>query len=114
MRCLQVEEHELRVLEVRDPRVGEARHRGTVDDAVVGAPAHVHHARLDEVARLVVLWHGARLAEAALSDPTNLALLAQNLAAEQSSLVLIGLVATANVALGVWRPQFRSRAKASS
>jgi hypothetical protein len=56
----------------------------------------------------------ARLAEAALNDPTKLALLAQNLSAEQSSLVLIGLVATANVALGVWRPQFRSRAKASS
>jgi len=56
----------------------------------------------------------ARRAEAALNDPTQLALLAQNLPAEQSSLVVIGVVATANVALGVWRPQFRSRSTASS
>ena len=56
----------------------------------------------------------ARRAEAALADPAQMAWLAQNLSAEQSSLVLIGLVATANVALGVWRPQFRSRPRASS
>ena len=49
-------------------------------------------------------------AAAALSDATLVDGLAMKLDAEQWSLVLIGFVATVNVALGVWRPQFRSRA----
>lgn len=56
----------------------------------------------------------ALLAERALTDPAQLSLLAQNIASEQSSLVLIGVVATANVALGVWRPRFRSKTTAST
>jgi len=40
--------------------------------------------------------------------------LALKLEAERGSLVIIGLVATANVALGVWRPKFRSRSRAVS
>ena len=47
---------------------------------------------------------------AALSDATLVNGLAAKLDAEQWSLVLIGFVATVNVALGVWRPQFRSSA----
>jgi hypothetical protein len=47
---------------------------------------------------------------AALSDATLVNGLATKLDAEQWSLVLIGFVATVNVALGVWRPQFRSSA----
>ena len=54
------------------------------------------------------------LAERALADPAQISQLAQNIPSEQSSLVLIGLVATANVALGVWRPRFRSRTTAST
>jgi len=56
----------------------------------------------------------ALLAERALADPAQLSQLAQNISSEQSSLVLIGLVATANVALGVWRPRFRSKTRAST
>jgi hypothetical protein len=56
----------------------------------------------------------ALLAERALADPAQLSQLAQNIASEQSSLVLIGVVATANVALGVWRPRFRSKTTAST
>ena len=52
----------------------------------------------------------AALAASALSDETLAAGLALKVDAEQSSLILIGLVATANVALGVWRPVFRSKA----
>ena len=51
----------------------------------------------------------ALLAERALADPSQLGQLAQNISSEQSSLVLIGVVATANVALGVWRPRFRAK-----
>ena len=52
----------------------------------------------------------AALAASALSDESLVAGLALQVGAEQRSLILIGLVATANVALGVWRPRFRSRA----
>ena len=52
----------------------------------------------------------AALAASALSDETLVAGLALKVDAEQWSLILIGLVATANVALGVWRPRFRSKA----
>jgi len=52
----------------------------------------------------------AELAVAALTNGELVGELAQKLAAEQWSLILIGLVATANVALGVWRPRFRSKA----
>ena len=51
----------------------------------------------------------AALAASALSDETLVAGLALKVDAEQWSLILIGLVATANVALGVWRPRFRSK-----
>ena len=56
----------------------------------------------------------AELATAALTDITLVGELALKLGAERGSLVLIGLVATANVALGVWRPKFRSRSRAAS
>ena len=56
----------------------------------------------------------AELAVAALTNDDLVGELAQKLAAEQLSLILIGLVATANVALGVWRPRFRSRATPAS
>jgi uncharacterized membrane protein len=56
----------------------------------------------------------AALAEKALLDPTHIAGLAQNLSSEQMSLVLIGVVAMANVALGVWRPRFRAKTTAST
>ena len=56
----------------------------------------------------------ALLAEKALIDASQISQLASNIASEQSSLVLIGVVATANVALGVWRPKFRVKAKAST
>lgn len=52
----------------------------------------------------------AALAASALSDETLIAGLALKVDAEQWSLILIGLVATVNVALGVWRPRFRSKA----
>ena len=51
----------------------------------------------------------AALAASALSDETLIAGLALKVDAEQWSLILIGLVATVNVALGVWRPRFRSK-----
>jgi len=56
----------------------------------------------------------ALLAEKALIDASQISQLASSVASEQSSLVLIGVVATANVALGVWRPKFRAKAKAST
>ena len=56
----------------------------------------------------------AELATAALTDISLLGDLALRLNAERGSLVLIGLVATANVALGVWRPKFRSSSRAAS
>ena len=56
----------------------------------------------------------AELAAAALTDISLVGDLALKLDAERGSLVLIGLVATANVALGVWRPKFRSRSRAAS
>jgi len=56
----------------------------------------------------------AVLAEKALTAPTHIAGLAQNLSSEQMSLVLIGVVAMANVALGVWRPRFRAKTRAST
>ena len=52
----------------------------------------------------------AALAASALSDDSVIAGLALRAEAEQLSLILIGLVAIANVALGVWRPRFRSKA----
>ena len=52
----------------------------------------------------------AALAVSALSDKSVIAGLALNAEAEQLSLLLIGFVAIANVALGVWRPRFRSTA----
>ena len=52
----------------------------------------------------------AALAVSALSDESVIAGLALNAEAEQLSLILIGFVAIANVALGVWRPRFRSKA----
>ena len=56
----------------------------------------------------------AELATAALTDISLVGELALKLDAERGSLVLIGLVATANVALGIWRPKFRSRSRAAS
>ena len=56
----------------------------------------------------------AELATAALTDISLVGELALKLEAERGSLVLIGLVATANVALGVWRPKFRSRSRLAS
>jgi len=50
----------------------------------------------------------------ALEDAELVAQLGQTASSEQWSLIIIGLVATANVALGVWRPRFRSRATAST
>ena len=50
----------------------------------------------------------AELASMTLTDLTLIDGLALKLGAEQWSLVIMGLVATANVALGVWRPKFRS------
>ena len=50
----------------------------------------------------------------ALEDKELVAQLGQTASSEQWSLIIIGLVATANVALGVWRPRFRSRATAST
>ena len=40
-RSLRVQEHRGGRLEVPNPCVGETSHRGTVDDAVVGRPAHL-------------------------------------------------------------------------
>ena len=56
----------------------------------------------------------ARLAQEALLDPGRISELAQNLSSEQMSLILIGAVATVNVALGVWRPRFRTKTTAST
>lgn len=56
----------------------------------------------------------ALLAERALGDPSQISQLAQNISSEQSSLVLIGVVAIANVALGVWRPKSRAKTRAST
>ena len=56
----------------------------------------------------------AELAVAALMDGSLVGDLALRSDAEQGSLAVIGLVATANVALGVWRPKFRSRTKLAS
>ena len=56
----------------------------------------------------------AELATAALTDISLVRELALKLDAERGSLVIIGVVATANVALGIWRPKFRSRFKAAS
>ena len=56
----------------------------------------------------------AELATAALTDISLVGELALKLDAERGSLVIIGLVATANVALGIWRPKFRSRSRAAS
>ena len=56
----------------------------------------------------------AELATAALTDISLVGELALKLEAERGSLVIIGVVATANVALGVWRPKFRSRSSAAS
>ena len=56
----------------------------------------------------------AELATAALTDFSLVGELALKLDAERGSLVIIGLVATANVALGIWRPKFRSRSTAAS
>jgi hypothetical protein len=56
----------------------------------------------------------AELATAALTDISLVGDLALKLDAERGSLVIIGVVATANVALGVWRPKFRSRSRAAS
>ena len=56
----------------------------------------------------------AELATAALTDISLVGELALKLDAERGSLVIIGVVATANVALGIWRPKFRSRFKAAS
>ena len=56
----------------------------------------------------------AELATAALTDISLVGELALKLDAERGSLVIIGVVATANVALGIWRPKFRSRSTAAS
>ena len=56
----------------------------------------------------------AELAMAALTDISLVGELALKLDAERGSLVIIGLVATANVALGIWRPKFQSRSRAAS
>ena len=56
----------------------------------------------------------AELATAALTDISLVRELALKLDAERGSLVIIGVVATANVALGIWRPKFRSRSTAVS
>ena len=56
----------------------------------------------------------AERATAALTDISLVGDLALKLDAERGSLVIIGLVATANVALGIWRPKFRSRSRAAS
>ena len=56
----------------------------------------------------------AELATAALTDISLVGELALKLDAERGSLVIIGVVATANVALGIWRPKFRSRFTAAS
>ena len=56
----------------------------------------------------------AELATAALTDISLVGDLALKLDAERGSLVIIGVVATANVALGIWRPKFRSRSRAAS
>ena len=55
----------------------------------------------------------AELATAALTDISLVGELALKLDAERGSLVIIGVVATVNVALGVWRPKFRSRSRAA-
>ena len=49
----EVEQHRARRLEVADPRVGEARHAGAVDDAVVCRPRDLHHRLLDQLALVV-------------------------------------------------------------
>ena len=56
----------------------------------------------------------AELATAALTDISLVREVALKLDAERGSLVIIGVVATANVALGIWRPKFRSRSTAAS
>ena len=56
----------------------------------------------------------AELATAALTDISLVSELALKLDAERGSLVIIGLVATANVALGIWRPKFQSRSRAAT
>ena len=56
----------------------------------------------------------AELATAALTDISLVGELAPKLDAESGSPMIIGLVATANVALGIWRPKFRSRSRAAS
>ena len=56
----------------------------------------------------------AELAATALSDNALVGQLAMQASAELWSLVIIGSVAAANVALGVWRPQFRSKVSQAS
>ena len=56
----------------------------------------------------------AELAASALADNALVGELAMQSSAEQWSLVIIGSVAAANVALGVWRPRFRSKVSQAS
>jgi uncharacterized membrane protein len=56
----------------------------------------------------------AELATVTLTDISLVGELALKLDAERGSLVIIGLVATANVALGIWRPKFRSGSRIAS
>ena len=56
----------------------------------------------------------AELAASALADNALVGELAMQSSAEQWSLLIIGSVAAANVALGVWRPRFRSKVNQAS
>ena len=56
----------------------------------------------------------AELGTIALTDITLVSELALKLDAERGSLVIIGLVAIANVALGIWRPKLRSGSRSAS
>ena len=58
--------------------------------------------------------HSPMKKEAALADNALVGDLAMQSSAEQWSLVIIGSVAAANVALGVWRPRFRSKVSQAS
>ncbi len=49
----QIQDHGSGVFQVRYPQVGETTHGGSVDDPVVGGPAHVHDVRFHYLALVV-------------------------------------------------------------
>lgn len=53
---LHVHHHGGRILKIRLPQVGEACHGGTIDDPVIGWPAHLHDVCPPHIARATEPW----------------------------------------------------------